>query len=96
MTDAAVQRAPSRDYMTHPISRPLCRDPKPMTPERIVAIARQKGEFRVSWQYRNDTLRRQCRKLCKLGLLKQRRCRPGEDLFVAAAVEAAAGERGDA
>jgi hypothetical protein len=53
-----------------------------LMPWKIVALAKQKGEFRVSWQYRNDRLRRRCFKLKKQGWLKQVRCPAGEDIFV--------------
>jgi hypothetical protein len=40
------------------------------TPERILEIARLKGEFTVSLRYRDDWLRRRCHKLKKKGLLR--------------------------
>lgn len=39
------------------------------TPERILEIARAKGEFRVSLRFRDDWLRQRCAKLKKDGLL---------------------------
>jgi hypothetical protein len=39
------------------------------TPERILQLARTKGEFRVSLRYRDDWLRRRCAKLKAEGLL---------------------------
>ncbi len=39
-------------------------------PERIIAIARAKGEFRVSLRYRDDWLRRICHDLAAQGFLK--------------------------
>lgn len=39
------------------------------TPERILQIARTKGEFRVSLRFRDDWLRRRCAKLKHDGLL---------------------------
>jgi len=42
-----------------------------LTPERIVAIARQKGEFVASWRWRDDWLRLRCKMMCKAGLLQE-------------------------
>lgn len=39
------------------------------TPERILAIARQKGEFTVSLRYRDEWLQHRCNQLRKEGLL---------------------------
>lgn len=40
------------------------------TPERILMIARAKGEFFVSLRWRDDWLRQRCAKLRKQGLLR--------------------------
>lgn len=53
-----------------------------LAPWKIVAITMQKGEFRCSWRYRDDRLKRRCDKLRKQGWLRQRRWPPGEWLFV--------------
>ena len=39
------------------------------TPERILKLAKIKGEFRVSLRYRDDWLRERCFMLKKAGLL---------------------------
>ena len=39
------------------------------TPERILQIARSRGSFSVSLRYRDDWLRKRCRKLKAQGLL---------------------------
>lgn len=39
------------------------------TPERILQIARTKGEFRVSLRYRDDWLRKRLTKMTRQGLL---------------------------
>ncbi len=41
-----------------------------MTPERIVQIANRQGWFDVSLRYRDDWLRRRCKKLKQKGLLR--------------------------
>jgi predicted transcriptional regulator len=38
-----------------------------------VQIAKSKGEFRVTWHYRNDALNRACRRLVATGLLRRSR-----------------------
>lgn len=53
-----------------------------LMPWKIVALAKQKGEFRVSWRYRDGRLARRCFKLKKQGWLKQLRCPAGEYIFV--------------
>jgi hypothetical protein len=59
------------DSMTATIKRPWCSDDKPMTPARIMEIARSKGEFAVHrYLYRSDAMRRACRRLVDAGLLK--------------------------
>ncbi len=40
------------------------------TPERIVEIAKRKGEFTVSLRYRDDWLRARCSNLKSRGLLR--------------------------
>ena len=58
------------DSMRQPITRPWCRDEKPMTPERILAIAKNQGEFTVHrYLYRADALRRCCRRMVASDLL---------------------------
>lgn len=52
-----------------------------LAPWKIVAIAQSKGEFRVSWRYRDERLMRRCNKLHRQGWLKRVRCAPGETLF---------------
>jgi hypothetical protein len=36
-----------------------------LDPDKIMQLVRQKGEFVVTWHYRNDRLRRTVSKLCK-------------------------------
>lgn len=76
-------RKMNADAMKAPIKRPRCADANPMTPERILAIAKQKGVFAVSWQYRNDALRKRCHKMVKAGLLRRVHCAPGENQYAA-------------
>ncbi len=40
-----------------------------ITNEQIVAIARAKGRFRVSWKYRDEHVMRRCKRLCRAGIL---------------------------
>ena len=53
-----------------------------LAPWYILDIAMAKGEFRVSWRYRDARLLRRCAKLRRQGWLRQARCAPGEYLFV--------------
>jgi hypothetical protein len=55
------------------------------TPERIVAIAKSKGEFRVSLRYRDDWLRDRCAKLTREGALVGGRRMGREIVFYPAA-----------
>ena len=41
-----------------------------MTAEKIVTIAHRSGSFEVSLRYRDDWLRKRCRKLRRKGLLR--------------------------
>ena len=51
-----------------------------MTPEKIVQIAKSAGSFSVSLRYRDDWLRKRCRKLREEGLLIGGK-RRGRDLY---------------
>lgn len=53
-----------------------------LMPWKIVEIARAKGEFRVSWRYRDERLMRRCHRLCKQKWLKRIYSGGGEDVFV--------------
>jgi hypothetical protein len=53
----------------------------PPSNEQILAIAHRKGMFVVSWRYRDDSLRKRCRKLVRKGLLRRWRGPPGQDVF---------------
>lgn len=44
---------------------------------RIVKIAQQKGEFEVSWRYRDEPLVRQCKSLVLRGFLRKVSGKPG-------------------
>jgi hypothetical protein len=70
------------DAMNVPIRRPWCSDDKPMTPAKIVAIVKAKGEFRVTWHYRNDNLRRVVSRLCAAKVLWCKSNRRGEAVYV--------------
>lgn len=62
------------DAMKALIKRPWCSDPKPMTAERILDIARCQGRFTVHrYLYRADSLRRMCRRLEANALLARGR-----------------------
>ncbi len=52
-----------------------------MTPGRILRIAKAKGEFSVTWHYRNDAVRQKCELMVRAGLLKRKRCAAGSDLY---------------
>lgn len=41
-----------------------------LSEEQILAIAKAKGEFRVTLRWRDDALRAKCRKMRRDGLLK--------------------------
>lgn len=56
------------------------------TPERILQIARQKGQFTVSLRYRDDWLRARCMKLKSAGLLVGGRRQDRELVFYPAAL----------
>jgi hypothetical protein len=51
------------------------------TPDRILAIARAKGIFVVSWRYRDDWLRARCAKLVREGKLKKVRGEAGANYY---------------
>ncbi len=60
------------DAMRAPVKRPWCRDHEPMTPERIMRIARVKGGFTVHrYLYRASALRRTCGRMVDNGLLRR-------------------------
>jgi len=52
-----------------------------MTPERVVELAKIKGEFTVSWRYRDERLARMCFRLVDAGKLKKLRRGPGHYVF---------------
>jgi len=54
---------------------------KPMTPERIIEIAKRNGEFEVSWRYRDEKLARLCFRMADEGKLKRLRRGPGHYVF---------------
>jgi hypothetical protein len=70
------------DAMNAPIHRPLCADNKPMTPRRILDITKAKGEFVVTWHYRNDALRRVVSRLCAAKALWCKSSARGESVYV--------------
>ena len=72
----------NKDAMTALIRRPLCWDAKPMTPLRILRIAKSTGEFRVTWHYRNDNLRRVVSRLCAAKALWCKSNSRGEAVYV--------------
>jgi hypothetical protein len=49
------------------VSAPEAR--RPLDDERIIAIAKAKGHFRVSHRYREDRVRRRCDRLVRAGKL---------------------------
>jgi hypothetical protein len=51
------------------------------TPERILALAKQKGRFCVSLRYRDDWLRKRCHNLKKQGLLSGGKREGGELVY---------------
>lgn len=53
--------------------------------EKIVQIVKSTGAFNVSWRYRDDGLRTQCRALARRGILKRdwKNYHPGSDRFIA-------------
>lgn len=53
-----------------------------LTPERILQIIRSKGDFRVSWRYRDEWLIRRCEKMRRAGLIRRLRGVTGENLYV--------------
>ena len=53
-----------------------------MTDEQILEVARRKGYFEVSWRWRDDRLRTQCKRLVKKRLLKRAPYKPGSDTFL--------------
>lgn len=53
-----------------------------MTARRIVEIIKSRGEFVVTWHYRNDALRRAVTKLCQHKVLWCRASRRGEATYV--------------
>jgi len=56
---------------------------KAMTTRRALLITQQKGRFEVSWQWRNDALRKALVRLTRQGWLrKDRRAPAGSDLFL--------------
>jgi hypothetical protein len=73
---------PDEAWYRKPIGRPLCSDACPMTPNRILQIARGRGYFEVSWRYRDDQLRRACSLLAQDGKLKRVKSRPGSSVYV--------------
>ena len=84
----SASRPMNADAMRSTIKRPWCSDKTPMTPERILQIAKLKGSFTVHrYLYRADALRRTCRRMVANGLLRGPR-KEGESLvFVAAGTD---------
>ena len=72
----------NQEAMNAPIRRPLCSDDKPMTPQRIIDIVKAKGEFTVTWHYRNDNLRRAVSRLCAAKVLWCKSNKRGEAVYV--------------
>lgn len=72
----------NEDAMSTPIHRPWCADTKPMTPRKILDIAAAKGEFVVTWHYRNDNLRRVVSRLCAAKALWCKSNKRGEAVYV--------------
>ena len=72
----------NRDALDAPIRRPLCSDTKPMTPRRILQIAKHQGQFVVTWHYRNDNLRRVVSRLCASKALWCKSNKRGEAVYV--------------
>ena len=72
----------NEDAMNAPIRRPWCSDSKPMTPRKILEIAHSKGEFIVTWHYRNDNLRRAVSRLCAAKALWCKSNKRGEAVYV--------------
>lgn len=62
------------------------------TPERIEAIARAKGEFRVSLRFRDDWLRKRCFEMRDAGVLVGGKRRDRELVFYPAQLSEGAGE----
>ena len=52
-----------------------------LTDEQIINIVNKKGWFSVSWRYRDDYLRNQCKKLVLKGKIKWGKYEAGRDLF---------------
>ena len=95
---ARVEAAQGADRELPPLHRGAPVDCGALAPWKVVEIALAKGEFRVSWRYRDARLVRRCSKLRRQGWLRQVRCAPGEYLFkpTAAALRARAMEAPDA
>ena len=55
-----------------------------MTPERILHIARTRGEFSVSWCHRDDPILFRCLKMVDSGLLRRSSGAAGRYYFVLA------------
>jgi len=53
--------------------------------EKIVQIVKSRGALSVSWRYRDDGLRTQCKALARRGILKRdwKNYHPGSDRFIA-------------
>ena len=65
-----------------------------MTPERILHIARTRGEFSVSWCHRDDPILFRCLKMVDSGLFRRSSGAGGRYYFVLAEGDAAHGAIG--
>lgn len=72
----------TEEGMKSPIRPKNGPDDRPLTPERIVQITQQRGEFRVSWRYRDVSLNRACRRLISTGFLRSVRSPTGEYVYI--------------
>lgn len=63
-----------------------------MNSEQIISTARRNGgkRFVVSWRYRDDGIRNQCRSLVQAGVMRKVLEGPGHDTFVLQSEEAIA------
>ena len=62
-----------------------------MTPDRILHIARTRGEFSVSWCHRDDPILFRCLKMADSGLLRRSSGAAGRYYFVLAQLAAKEG-----
>lgn len=76
-----VETATEPDRELPPLPRGPAIENGALMPWRIVDLAIAKGEFRVSWRYRDETLRRRCGKLRRNGWLRRVPSKAGEDVY---------------